>query len=51
MCGTGKYGEGLMYNIAMDANSHYEQQVADGIYAFRTSALMLLNPQNGSYRS
>src|SRR5215471_13703683 len=42
--GPGNIGDGdRMYNIAMDANSHYEQQVADGVYAFRTSALMPLN--------
>ena len=42
--GPGNIGDGdRMYNIAMDASSHYEQQVADGIYAFRTSALMPLN--------
>jgi hypothetical protein len=40
----GNIGDGdRMYNIAMDANSGYEQQVASGIYAFRTSALMPLN--------
>ena len=33
----------VSYNIAMDANSHYEQKVADGIYAFHASALMPLN--------
>src|SRR5215831_7764715 len=33
------------YNMSMDANSHYEQKVADGIYAFRASAMMPLNGQ------
>src|SRR4051812_7185232 len=33
--GPGNIGDGdRAYNIAMDANSHYEQQVSDGIYAF-----------------
>src|SRR2546423_15510795 len=31
------------YNIPMDGNSHYEEQVADGIYAFHASSKMPLN--------
>src|SRR4030095_888548 len=44
--GPGNIGDGdRMYNIAMDGTSHYEQQVADGIYAFHASARMPLNSQ------
>src|SRR5690242_14667835 len=37
--GPGNIGnDDISYNIPMDANSHYEQRVTDGIYAFHASA-------------
>jgi hypothetical protein len=44
--GPGLIGESdRMYNIAMDANGHYEEQVIDGLYAFHAYAKMPLNGQ------
>src|SRR5262245_53630714 len=44
--GPGLIGESdRMYNIAMDAKGHYEEQVIDGLYAFHAYAKMPLNGQ------